>query len=582
MRSLRLDFRASAAGVCGALAALASLGAPTSASAAVYSTATTVSNEIRGANALGDVNEDGRPDLLVTAQSVGLSYVIQMFAGNGDGTFAAPVAIPTPGSAWQTAIADLDGDGHLDLATAGSPSGVGSGSVDVKLGRGDGTFAAAGGHPVGGAPADLLSADLDGDGDADLVTSNWQARALAPGGTISVLLNDGHAGFTRLDDVAYEGTQGRLALADLDADSDLDLVVSSATGGIAVLLNRGDAHFGQPVPYPVADVPVDVDAGDFDENGTVDLAVARGNTGTVALLSGKGDGTFASAQDLPSDNAGNVSQSIHAQDVSGDGHVDLLVGTRSSLLLFLGEGNGGFGPPARIVDEVFPARGASSIAVGDLNGDVQPDLVARGAFIDSTYAVLNTQVAWGSLSPSVLSFSDTAPQTVRVRNDGFGFLALGTATVRGADAADFVIVGDECSHHILVAKQSCPIAVALRSPVFPLRLAELAIPLSTRATLALPLEGAVHERPPVVNPRPSPSRAQPSRRACRVPRVIGFTRSAATKKIKRAGCRIGRVARERRLRHRRRRMVVRRQRPRSGAVVAPGRKVNLWLSTKRA
>ena len=575
MQSLRLDFRAFAAGVCGTLAVLASLEAPTSSSAAVYSTATTVSNEIYGANALGDLNEDGRPDLLVMAQSV------VMFAGNGDETFAAPIAISPRASAWQTAIADFDGDGHLDLATAGSPGGLGSGSVDVKLGRGDGTFASGASHPVGGGPADLLSADLDGDGDVDLVTSNWQGRALAPEGTVSGLLNDGRAGFTRLDDVPYEGTQGRLALADLDADGDLDLVVSSAIGGVVVLLNRGDAHFGQPVLYPVVDGPVDVAPGDFDENGTIDLAVARGNTGRVALLSGKGDGTFAAAQDLPSDNDSNVSQTIHAQDVSGDGHVDLWVGARTELLLFLGEGNVGFRPPLRIEDDLFPARGAASITVGNLNGDIQPDLVARGEFIGSTYAVLNTQLARGSLSRSVLSFSDTVPQTVTVSNDGFGFLALGKATLRGTDAADFAIVGDECSSHTLVAKQSCPIAVAIRSSAFPLRIADLTIPLSTRDTLAVRLQGSVHSRPPGISPSPSPSprSPQPSHRRCRLPRVIGLTRAAATKKIKRAGCRIGHVASHNRSRHRRRRMVVRRQRPRPGAVVARGRKINLWLST---
>src|SRR5262249_14909171 len=145
-----------------------------------------------GEMALGDVNGDGNLDLALTDHD---SYAVTVLLGDGKGGFA-----PAPGSPFAMkkgehphthglALADVNGDGKLDLVTANNDDN----DVAVLLGDGKGGFAPAPGSPfpVGPSPYPLAVGDVNGDGQPDIITPNSK-----PGErTVTVLLGDGRGGF---------------------------------------------------------------------------------------------------------------------------------------------------------------------------------------------------------------------------------------------------------------------------------------------------------------------------------------------------------------------------------------------------
>jgi hypothetical protein len=135
--------------------------------------------------AVGDFNRDGIPGLAV-ANDAAPSGAVSVLLGNGDGTFQAAVKYTTGSQAAAVAVADLNGDGNLDLAVTVQVSN----KVNVLLGKGDGTFQAAVNYSAGGgdspAPRSLLVGDFNGDGVPDLAAAN---------STVSVLLGKGDGTF---------------------------------------------------------------------------------------------------------------------------------------------------------------------------------------------------------------------------------------------------------------------------------------------------------------------------------------------------------------------------------------------------
>jgi hypothetical protein len=178
--------------------------------------------------------------------------------------------------------ADLDGDGDVDLVTANSRSDT----VTVLRNNGDGTFAAGVAYAVGSSPASVTSADLDDDGDVDLMTANFNSN------NVTVLHNNGDSTFAV--GVAYAVGFGPLSVtsADLDGDGNADLVTANFDSyTVTVLRNSGNGTFAAGVAYAVGSVPNSVTAADLDGDGDVDLVTASSwsNSVTVLLNGGSGD-----------------------------------------------------------------------------------------------------------------------------------------------------------------------------------------------------------------------------------------------------------------------------------------------------
>jgi hypothetical protein len=170
-----------------------------------------------------------------------------------------------------------------------------------------------------------------------------------------------------------------VVVGDFDGDGKPDLAVANAGSGstvspsISVLRGNGDGTF-QPPQHVFSSVsPGPMAVGDFDSNGTSDLAVANGNS--VSILLGNHDGTFQPAQNFA---VGLTANSLGVGDFNGDGAPDLAVaGYNSSfsgcVSVLLGNGHGSFHLSGQNLALGFTPGGTP--AVGDFNGDGTPDLV---------------------------------------------------------------------------------------------------------------------------------------------------------------------------------------------------------------
>ncbi len=175
---------------------------------------------------------------------------------------------------WSVFAADIDGDGHNDLAVAN----WGSDNVSVLLNNGDGIFQAAVNYGVGYCPLSVVAVDLDGDGDNDLAVANYVSH------NVSVLLNNGDGTFQAAVNYGAGGELYSVFAVDLDGDGDNDLAVASYWGNVSVLLNNGDGTFQAAVNYGAGNGPRSVFAVDLDGDGDNDLAVANSHSDNVSVL----------------------------------------------------------------------------------------------------------------------------------------------------------------------------------------------------------------------------------------------------------------------------------------------------------
>ncbi|MBI1842037.1 MAG: VCBS repeat-containing protein [Verrucomicrobia bacterium] len=344
-------------------------------------------------------------------------------------------SFPVGGNPRSVALGDFNGDGKMDLAVAN----LDRSNVSILIGVGDGTFRDAVNTPTLPHPRFVAAGDFNKDGKLDLAVANIDFNS------VSILLGQGDGTFirsaTRIFDVDVHPVF--IAVGDFNGDRCLDIAVANngcagcrIDGSVSILLGKGDGTFARAVDYPEGAHPVSLVVGDFNGDGAQDLAVA--NVLTVSVLLGRGDGTFTPGADYTTM---LHPVSVASGDFNEDGKLDLAVAndTAGTVTLLRGQGDGSFLKSTSYKTGTLPV----SVAVGDLNGDHHLDLVVADLGSEDIWILLGDGA--GAFRPPVAEPVGAFP----------GFVLLDDVD---GDTKPDVVVANENWDTVSVRLNTCPFA----------------------------------------------------------------------------------------------------------------------------
>jgi hypothetical protein len=312
-------------------------------------------------------------------------------------TFGPPVSSVTGAAPTSVLAGDLDGDGVTDLAVT-----TGTGELDVLLGNGTGSFPSRVGYPVGGSPTALLAAPLRSGGPPDV--------AVTTGNSVVLLQNDGVGTFTPGRVLAVGTAPSSVAAADVDGDGDLDLLTSNAgSDDVSVLLGDGTGRFATLPSVPTGTAPSGLDVTDLDRDGHLDVVTSNAGSDDVSILLGNGDGSFRPGGTVRT--GGGGPSSVLVADLDDDAQPDVVVtdGATDDVVVLLANGDGTLAPPrsATTSTPVGPGQQPVAAAVSDVNGDGHPDVAVLNATSQTVGVLLGDGT--GDLDPTTTVGAGSAP-----------------------------------------------------------------------------------------------------------------------------------------------------------------------------
>jgi hypothetical protein len=360
--------------------------------------------------AVGDINKDGKPDIVVVNNVVS---TIGVLFGSGTGVFSTATTYSTGLNTkpFSVVLGDINSDGLLDAVTTNEAR-----TTSVLLGTNTGGFTAARQYSIGNNDQieNTVLGDVNQDGSLDLIGVNFGANA------IGVLLNNKQGAFPSAPISYPVGADTRpqgIAVGDFNGDNSLDVAVSvlstpTTNEGVAILLNNGAGAFLPPVIYSVGGTLVDpkyVLCGDLNGDGKLDIVTGNVNRGTVSVLLNQGNGSFAPAISYNGRVGADDLISIALGDMDGDGKQDIVSVnyTRNLLRILLNDGKGVF----RLLPNTYAtpsvAQGPYAGGLADLNADGKLDVVTANydsndltIFLNATSTPLAGNTAFDLVTPA--------------------------------------------------------------------------------------------------------------------------------------------------------------------------------------
>ncbi|GAA4038977.1 hypothetical protein GCM10022409_25800 [Hymenobacter glaciei] len=345
--------------------------------------------------AVADVNGDGRPDIVTANFTDNTAGVL---LGQAGGSFAAVITYSTGAGSqpFDVAVADMNGDGRLDIVTANFASD----NAGVLLGQAGGGFAAVSTYPTGpfSRPSGVALADVNSDGRLDIVTANYNTD------DIGVLLGQAGGGFAAVSTYPAGSSSAPYSVAVADVNGDGRPDIATANGGSStagVLLGQAGGGFAAVSTYPVGagSRPTSVALADVSGDGRLDIVTANYTSDNIGVLHGQAGGGFAAVSTY-STGASTLPTDVAVADVNSDGRLDIVTanyypstynGGGSTVGVLLGQSGGGFATVS-----TYPTGAGTEpygVAVADLNGDGKPDIVTANYVSDDVGVLLNTTAA---------------------------------------------------------------------------------------------------------------------------------------------------------------------------------------------
>ncbi len=324
-----------------------------------------------GGLAVADLNGDGNLDLAVTGQ---FNDELMLRFGNGNGSFGPQISYEAGDIPQDVIVGDVNGDGSPDIVISDSIED----RVTVRINNGEGLFSQKQDYGTGDYPVALALGDINGDGDLDLIIANEQSN------NVRVRMNNGNGVFSNASNYTVGNEPSGVSLGDVDLDGDLDMMVSNyQQGNVSVRFNNGNGGFAARSDFGMGNFPLNVVAADLDGDGDADMAVANYH-GDLSVRLSNGDGTFA----------GKVTYSMAIRtsnftlgDLDGDGDLDCAFANNQNsdtgnVSVRLNLGDGTFGPRSNYAAGNWP----QAIALGDIDNDGDMDAVAAH-FYDANVAI---------------------------------------------------------------------------------------------------------------------------------------------------------------------------------------------------